>query len=802
MKRPLFACAWLLGLPLLLLQLLFLLSRPAAMAAPASSVLAQATPQIQLNATVSTGDCESATPTLSVPANTTVTFCYELKNLGQTELFTHSFNAPDLGLERKFTAPLLPGDSLWISETREIVPPFTSHSTWTAINSTDALSTTVAHTLPVTLPPEMTVDLTVGRDPSQCASTKEITVPSGTPVSFCLRVTNRGTVTLTRHTIASRELGVSVIIPVLHLSPGQTIEFTSQFLQAIGLEPFFTQIPTDSGPEPTGDITATVIITSTDDSGVQIATGASTAGALIGVADLEAHKYVQTAPNECGNRTTMTVSAAQPLYYCLVLRNLGDQLLNRHVFTDAVASIRGAFSNELLPGEVITLTQATLTSTLEAEEAAGVKLGPFTQAVTATLAMNVLSTGDGGYRATATPEATINVPSTLLDLSLFYLISPSTCQLTGNQLIYGQRVWYCLRLRNLAPVPLTHHEFVQVITPATRTDTPYAYTNRTTFTYTVEPQATLNITVGFFTKTLQQPSVLGPFTVSIPVINTNRFTNTLIYTASNPAEGVQTVRRVVSTAAVAPLTSTPSPTFTPVPSSTPVPSPTPTATPTGGTPTNTPTPTPTTVVISALPSPTNTDVPSVRGVTTPLPGQFDSPLATPTIDPAAIVGTPTFTPDVIALAAQQTADAAATAAALAFLLTPTDTATPPPTDTETATPTETPTGTPSPTETPTPTITQRPVELSAPVATPDALSLFSQAAGAAVTAAGWVWFVGGTLVFFISAGVVAGLAFRQQERQRYWLSEADPERPATPPSPSTPSSRPPEDDTSWPASLP
>jgi hypothetical protein len=800
MKRPLFACAWLLGVPLLLIQLLFLLARPVVLAAPISSVQAQATPQIQLNATLSTTSCPGTGPSISVPANTSVVFCYEVRNTGDTPFDSHQLTDTRLGvLQTNLAEVLTPTASLFFSVNRMVTESFSSQSTWTAISTTSGVSATAVQPLAVTVPPVIEVELTVGTDPSQCATTEEITVPPGTPVAYCLTVRNTGTLTLTRHTIASPQLGFTETVPVYILPPGQTLQITSDFLQSIGLDPVFTQIPQDAVRD------ATVILTSTTASGTEFATDSDAASALVGLVAVDVRKYVQTEPDQCLNRTTISVSARQPLYYCLVLQNTGEQLLNRHTFTDAVPGIQGTFDYDLAgtavvtKGQILTLTQAGLTSTLGAEQAPAVKLGPFTQALTATLAMNVASTDESGYRATDVFSTTINVPTTLLNLTLLYQNAASTCTAIGNQLVYGQRVWYCLQLSNLSPVPLTNHQFAQFIIPPTSNGSTYAYTNSVVFTYTVQPQASLNITSGFFTRTLQQPSVLGPFTVSVPIITTNRFTNTIIYTASNPALGFQTVQRVVSTAIVAPVTGTPTPTFTPTSLPTPLPTPSPTPTPTGGTPTNTPSATPTTVVISALPSPTNTDIPSVRGVTTPLPGQFNSPLAALASDPAALVGTPTFTPDVAATAAQQTADAAVTATALAFLLTPSETPTPLPTDTETATPTETPTGTPSPTETPTPTITQRPVELTTPAATADALSLFSQAAGAAVTAAGWVWFVGGTLVFFISAGIVAGLTFRQQERQRYWLSEVDSDRPAPP---HTPATRPPEDDTSWPTSLP
>lgn len=40
-----------------------------------------------------------------------------------------------------------------------------------------------------------------------------------------------------------------------------------------------------------------------------------------------------------------------------------------------------------------------------------------------------------------------------------------------------------------------------------------------------------------------------------------------------------------------------------------------------------------------------------------------------------------------------------------------------------------------------------------------------------IAAIGWIWFMFGSLIFFIVAGVLAGLSFRQRERERFDLVE-------------------------------
>jgi hypothetical protein len=85
--------------------------------------------------------------------------------------------------------------------------------------------------------------------------------------------------------------------------------------------------------------------------------------------------------------------------------------------------------------------------------------------------------------------------------------------------------------------------------------------------------------------------------------------------------------------------------------------------------------------------------------------------------------------------------------------------------------------------------------------------LFSRIVDASVAAAAWIWFAAGSLIFFIVAGIVAGLSFRQQERRRFRLHGATHGDANTPSAaratPATKSSTPDsEDGDHWPASLP
>jgi hypothetical protein len=232
------------------------------------------------------------------------------------------------------------------------------------------------------------------------------------------------------------------------------------------------------------------------------------------------------------------------------------------------------------------------------------------------------------------------------------------------------------------------------------------------------------------------------------------------------------------------------------------------------TPVTTPVPTATTtpVAVSALVAPTQAPLARVREVTAPQPGQFDSPIDQPTPTPIgdSPQEAPTLTTDLVALGATQTAEALQIEASLlAAQGTPTPSFTPPGTETATPTATETPVDTATATLSPTPTITQRPLEQATPLVTPEAAGaeLLGQAMASAVTVAGWVWFAFGTLVFFVTAGIVVGLSFRQGEQHRYRVDDQQTDPSRSPPVARRPAAQPPttpggRQDDNWPASLP
>jgi hypothetical protein len=91
--------------------------------------------------------------------------------------------------------------------------------------------------------------------------------------------------------------------------------------------------------------------------------------------------------------------------------------------------------------------------------------------------------------------------------------------------------------------------------------------------------------------------------------------------------------------------------------------------------------------------------------------------------------------------------------------------------------------------------TQRPVEPPTPLPRGDSRSFFAQVLDTAGATLALLWFLGGSVIFFVTAGVLAGLAFRDKERARYQLEAGGDQNAFT-------ASPPPQDEDTWPESLP
>lgn len=735
--------------------------------------------------------------TLDVRVGTVIYYCYEIRNNSTQTLNIHTLDAPVVGdLWRNAEVPVAPGSTLnplltyglifsrsLTAATRLIEP-----AVWTASNDTVVLTATAATTVNVIGP--LNVGLTIGRTPA-CTTATNLQAPQNERLFYCITLDNTTGVTLTNHTISvSANRFQTNLIYVL--PPSSRLVLTESLLPLLGIN-------LSLGQTITRNLESTVTVNSQSTDGVQYS-GAAKVSWQVGQTGIDLIKTISLRDSTAcpPNLTAVNVAADTPIYYCLRLHNTGAVTLTNHSFSEPNAALGGAvingqFNYTLGPGKTITLTRANITSTPGLVYSTVPVLGPFFQPVTATNTLVFTSTNSDSFRATDAATGTLRLAGPAYALAYAANSVDNSCFVATSAITLepNARIWFCLVVRNIGPIELTEHAFQLFVSPPKKQGERYKYTAVGRFTHPLPSGSVMTLT-NTFLATKGLGLLMGPYTLTIPLTNTDRITGTIILTSTNPTQNYRLVAqatnnmiRLVNYSSPTPtLTNTPAntPTFTPIPGLTPTPTPSVPPTPIP--------PTPTAILLSPLAQPTPTPDLRVRNVSAPASQNLNqSPLATP-ISPLA---TPTFPLDPALVAATQTTDAALTLTAIATLQPPT------PTFTETPTATPLPTDTATPTDTPTATPTQRPIVPPTATAVTNYGILLPEALQSVAATAGWIWFLVGVLAFFIAAGIVAGLGLRQREQQRYQLDNSPP---PPPPSVSQPLPRPKPEDDNWPTSLP
>lgn len=746
--------------------------------------------------------------TLTAASGTVVYYCYTAQNNTNQPLEVHSLEAPVVG-GRWQKVPLLlePNESLsplGIIFSRTLTSPGTliEPALWTAYNNdTIVVSATAATT--ITVVGKLNVGLTVGYTPA-CATTKNLLTQVGGRLYYCITLDNRTGVTLTNHTInlpANRfQTNLIYILP-----PSARLVLTDSLLPAIGINPPLELKQTITRAQPSTVTVASQSITGTSYS------GADSVNWGLGRIGVELTKTISLRNSAaCPRATTATpnnvasVAADTPIYYCLRVKNTGEVTLTNHSLVEpgrvaGDTSLSGQFNYTLAPGKTVTLTSANLTSTVTNVIAPTIAqvLGPFNRAITATYTLTFTASNAEGFRTTDTATSTFRLAGPLYKLTYIANREPGCVEEASRLNVFiSDRIWYCLKVENIGPIPMTHHKFELFVQPPRRQGERFNYTAVGEFDFSLPSGRMMTLTNAFL-ETVGVKPVLGPYTITAPITSSNTVTGTINLTSTNPTGGGQRlvmratnlVGILQANTATPTATSTPggnTPTFTPIPGLAPTETPTPSPTPV--------TPTPTAIMLSILPTPApSPDQRVSNNVSAPVPQvtQPPSPLVQPGFE--SPLATPTFPLDPLLVAATQTTDAALTATALATLQPPT------PTFTETPSPTPLPTDTATPTETPTATPTQRPIAAPTATAVTNYGTALPNMLQTMLTVAGWIWLALGVLAFFIAAGVVVGLGLRQRGQLPYQRRTLVP-----PPTSTTASTRatPPPSDDNWPPSLP
>jgi hypothetical protein len=581
------------------------------------------------------------------------------------------------------------------------------------------------------------VSTAAGATPANC-TTPAITLFSyASQAFFCVTLTNSSSITLTQHTISIPGFGIRDRTINKVLGPSGTTSATLRITNA--------DIPALATVLTAPTVSSRAYVTSTTDSGLSVSAATEPVVVSGPAAAVSLLKTVNTDPVSCSTTTALNnVPFGQQFYYCVVLINPSVVTFTNHILTEPQTNINAAFNLNLAPNARISVTANVLTGTLGLTSF----LGPFEARTIINSTMTYTASNPAlGYRAVASAGAQVNI------------ITPTPTLTRGPT-------------ATNTPIPLATLSPTPSLTPIPPTLTP-------TWTWTPSPTSTPPPTVLAFST----PSGLAP-------------------TPYPPIPGIQ------SSAPGSPFTSPLDPfAATATAQALGFAFPTPIIDPVGAT-----------LTAQAVGFPT--PILDPFGATLTAQAQFAFP--TPIIDPfgATLTAQAQFgfpTPILDPFGATLTAQAqfgfptpivdpfgaTLTAQAVSPLATPV-----PPTELPPATAPDaglviTVTATPTPEAAallPTGP-TQRPIEPPAAPPPADRRAFFAQVLDSAGTTLALLWFLGGSALFFVTAGVLAGLAFRDKERARYELDATGDAAAFTPQPPDAPAAAAKAGD-DWPESLP
>lgn len=559
-----------------------------------------------------------------------------------------------------------------------------------------------------------------------CSSPSVTLTSYQSPVYLCLTLTNASSITLTQHQVSIPGFDVDFVLDK-PLGPSGTVSATLRITNVDNAK----MAPRLNAPT----VTSRAYITSTNATGGTPATlSVSTSSEPIVVngpaASVSLLKTINSDATSCSTTTTLSnVSYGLTFYYCLVLINSASLTFTDHIFTEPALSIAGSFNEVLPPGRRISITN----NYLQVNKGITPFLGPFT--VTQSINNTMLYTASNpglDIRASASAAASIS------------MLTPTPTN-TGAPTPTNTPVGF------ETPIP------TPTITPIPPTPTP-------TWTWTPSPTPTPPPTVLIFSTPGGQaptpyPQIAGLQTSAqnIPAPN-NQFVSPLAPGA------VATQPFAFPTPVLDPFgaTATAQAQFA---------FPTPVLDPFGAT-----------ATAQAQVSPLAPPQAQLSPLAPPLLDPFAATatalaapaLPTPLLDPFAATAQASLNlpaPVVDAFSATAIAQAATLSASLdsgQAAMTPTlgtETALLPPGAYITVTATFTP-------EPPTP-FTQRPVEPPTPPPSLDTRTFFVRVLDSAGSTVALLWFLGGSVLFFVTAGVLAGLSFRAREQARFALEPGD-----------------------------
>lgn len=684
-----------------------------------------------------------------------------------------------------------------------------------------------------------TLSKTVGVQPGVCGTATALNVAPGATVYYCYGLQNTGSVAIDPQDLIDNLPGspspVAYTRPAEPLAPGAILTPTADngLIRAVVIN------ASENG------LYASWGLLAADGSGT-LQVQSNPTSVIATTLNLQAVLTVGATNSPCPATVTLALTSYQTrAYLCVAITNGSSVTLTNYVVSVPDFGI----NNLALTGT--TGLQGTASAQLTVTAAAAPTLGVLLTVPSTTTRAYVTGTVSGGGQtvSTVTNQVKITGPAPQVSIVKYVITDPNatdcpsaatTVTASSNDQVY----YYCLVLNNPTSLSYTVHHFTE-----SGLDIDAA------FNYALGPGQRITLTNATL-PTFSVGPVLGPITA------TQNVYSTMYYTAGNPAGNFFAASQA-SSSIVAPTrapTSTrqPTPTFTEIGGVTPTPtwtltpipaSPTPSPT---WTPSATPTPSPTVLVFSTPGGQAPTPYPPLMAGSQPAqpqpqpqPNGFVSPLdpmaaatatalamqgqfPTPVLDPFGATATAVAMQGQLPTPVLDPFGATATAMAMQQfnpqVASPLETPTQPFSPLEPApTPQELPTPLPEPptptpaeaavipspalvitvTATPTPEAslapTQRPIQPPTPQPPADGRSFFVRVLDSAGATLALLWFLAGSLLFFVTAGVLAGMSFRSKERERYLLSEGEQAQYRAEPAPQASPSAPAED---WPESLP
>jgi hypothetical protein len=362
---------------------------------------------------------------VAVPANTAVTYCFEITNNTGITLTLHDLADSHLGAILDGLAfGLTPGASAFITQTAVITQTTINTATWTAYNPGPVDVFTAADTATVTiLQPAISLTKTVGLDSSACAETDEIDVAEGTAVTYCFKATNSGGVPLAWHDLEDSHLGQILDGLSFTLQPGATVFITQTAV--------ITQPTTNTAVWTAYNAGPTDLVTATDSATVNILTSA-----------VSLAKTVGTDSSTCALANEITVLAGTPVTYCYEVTNSGEVPLSVHDLEDSeLGALLTAFNFVLQPGATVFITQTAV----------------ITQSVTNTAVWTAYNPGPYAL-ATDSASATVNVVNPAVALTVTVGLDADVCAADSAITVAPDTiVAYCYTVSNVGDLTLEEH---------------------------------------------------------------------------------------------------------------------------------------------------------------------------------------------------------------------------------------------------------------------------------------------------------------------------------------------------------